>query len=191
MSRIFIGIDGQVDFINGALANTEAQSNVVLLNQASKDCRDKDFDVKWTQDTHGNAAEYSGTLEGKMLPIHHCEKGTPGWELHPTLEAEYEDTVYEKPTFGSLDMLNDMILDNEAEPIEVIVMGGYCTDICGISNALLLRAGLPNTRIVWLAFASAASSPDNQIAALNVMRACQVEVIENYAQFKELLGALN
>lgn len=189
MSRIFIGIDPQVDFINGNLPNTEAQSNVVLLNQAQKDARYKDFDINWTMDTHGD--DYADTLEGKKLPIAHCIKGTPGWELHGAIEAEADDHVFEKPTFGSLDLLNHMILENECEPIEVIVMGGYDTDICGVSNALLLRAGLPNTRIVWLSFASAASSPDNQIAALNVMLACQIEVIDTYADYQKLLETLD
>lgn len=185
MSKIFIGIDAQVDFIDGALPNTAAQTNVVLLNQAQKDARDHDFDVMWTLDTHDNT--YMDTLEGKKLPIPHCIYGTPGYELHPTIEAEACDATYVKHTFGSLDLLNDMMLDNDAEPIDVIVAGGYCTDICGVSNMLLLRAGLPNTRIVWLAFASAASSDDNQIAALNVMRACQIDVIETYSEYKELL----
>lgn len=188
MSKIFIGIDGQVDFITGALPNTDAQNNVVLFNQAQKKARDNGFDINWTLDTHGK--DYNDSLEGKMLPIPHCIKGTPGWDLHSALEAEADDPVFEKPTFGSIEMLNTMIMDNDIEPIEVIVMCGYCTDICGISNALLLRAGLPNTRIVWLAFASAASSPDNQIAALNVMRACQVEVIETYAEYEKFLKSL-
>lgn len=185
MSKIFIGIDGQKDFVDGALPNTEAQNNIVLMNQAQNDARKHDFDINWTLDTHG--ADYMDTLEGKMLPIPHCIKGTPGWELHEALEAEADDPVFEKPTFGSVEMLNSMILDNDCEPIEVIVMCGYDTDICGISNALLLRAGLPDVPIYWLAFASAASSPDNQIAALNVMRACQIQVIETYAEYKALL----
>lgn len=189
MSRIFIGIDAQVDFITGALPNTEAQSNVVLLNQAQKDARNKDFDINWTFDTHDEG--YAKTLEGQKLPIPHCIKGTPGWELHGAIEAEADDQTYEKPTFGSLDLLNSMIMEDECEPIELIVMGGYDTDICGISNALLLRAGLPNTRIVWLAFASAASSPDNQIAALNVMLANQIEVIDTYADYQKLLETLD
>lgn len=190
MSKIFIGIDAQKDFIDGALPNTEAQNNVVMLNQAHEDARSAGFDINWTLDTHGSAAEYAATLEGKTLPIYHCGRNTPGWKLHSAIKAEADDAVYEKPTFGSIEMLNSMMIDNDVEEIEIIVMGGYDTDICGISNALLLRAGLPNTRIVWLAFASAASSPDNQIAALNVMRACQIEVIETYSQYQELLKSL-
>lgn len=190
MSKIFIGIDAQKDFIDGALPNTEAQNNVVMLNQAHEDARSAGFDINWTLDTHGSAAEYAATLEGKTLTIYHCGRNTPGWELHSAIKAEADDAVYEKPTFGSIEMLNSMMIDNDVEEIEIIVMGGYDTDICGISNALLLRAGLPNTRIVWLAFASAASSPDNQIAALNVMRACQIEVIETYSQYQELLKSL-
>lgn len=187
MSKIFIGIDGQVDFINGTLSNGEAQNNVVLMGYAAKRARDNGFDVMWTMDTHGE--DYLDTLEGKMLPIKHCIKGSKGWELHRSLEADADDAVFEKPTFGSLDMLNSMIVDNEIEPIDLIIMCGYCTDICGISNALLLRAGLPNTRIVWLAFASAASAPGHQEAALTTMRACQIEVIENVEDFEALVKA--
>lgn len=189
MSRIFIGIDGQVDFIDGALPNPEAQNNVAVFNQAQKDARDKGFDINWTFDTH--KSDYLGTLEGKNLPVPHCIINTPGWQLHPTLEAEADDPCFEKPTFGSIEMLNSMMLDNDIEPIELIVMCGYDTDICGVSNALLLRAGLPNTRIVWLAFASAGSTPENQAAALAVMKSCQIEVIENYRDYKDLLDNLD
>lgn len=189
MSKIFIGIDAQRDFIDGALPNTEAQNNVVLLNQASIDARNNEFDVIWTQDTHG--VDYLKTLEGEKLPVPHCVIGTPGWDLHPAIEAEASDNTYDKPTFGSLDLLNDLMLDNDAEPIEVIVMAGYCTNICGVSNALLLRAGLPNTHIYWLAFASAATSYEDQVAALRVMRSCQIDVIETYSEYKELLKKLD
>lgn len=185
MSRIFIAIDCQKDFIDGALPNREAQSNVVLANQAQNDARRKGFDINWTLDTHG--ADYPDTLEGAKLPIPHCIKNSPGWQFHDAVEPEADDPVFEKPTFGSVEMLNSMILDNDCEPIEAIIMCGYDTDICGISNALMLRAGLPNTPIYWLAFASAGSTSDNQIAALNVMLACQIEVIDTYAQYKALL----
>lgn len=191
MSRIYIGIDAQKDFVDGALPNTAAQNNVVVLNQTQKDARDKGFDINWTFDTHLSKPAYMASLEGKKLPIPHCIKGTPGWDLHPAIEAEADDPSFEKPTFGSIEMLNSMMMDDDIEPIELIVMAGYDTDICGISNALLLRAGLPNTRIYWLAFASAASSEDNQVAALNVMRACQIDVIETYSEYKELLDSLD
>lgn len=83
-----------------------------------------------------------------------------------------------------------MMLDNEIEPIELIVMCGYDTDICGVSNALLLRAGLPNTPIYWLAFASAGSTPEKQAAALAVMESCQIDVLNNYSEYKDLLDTL-
>lgn len=137
MSRIFIGVDAQVDFIDGSLANKDAQNTVVMLNRAANDAREKDFDINWTLDTHGNPAEYGETLEGRMLPVPHCERDTPGWQLHSAIEAEADDPVFEKPTFGSIEMLNSMMMDNDVEPIEVIVIGGYCTDICVVSNALL------------------------------------------------------
>lgn len=188
MSKIFIGIDCQTDFIDGALANTEAMNNVVYVNQAQKDCRSAGFDINWTFDTHDE--NYSKTLESKMVPPH-TMRNTAGWGLHPSIEAEANDASFQKPTFGSLEMLNSMMLDDEIEKIDIIVMCGYDTDICGVSNALLLRAGLPNTRIVWLSFASAASSPNNQIAALNVMLANQIEVIDTYDEFKKLLASLD
>lgn len=94
MSRIFIGIDGQVDFIDGALPNSEAQNNVAVFNQAQKDARAKGFDINWTFDTH-KAKSYCGTLEGIKLPVLHCVKGQPGWNLHPTLEAEADDPCFE------------------------------------------------------------------------------------------------
>lgn len=191
MSRIFIGVDAQVDFIDGALANKDAQNTVVMLNRAANDAREKDFDINWTLDTHGNPAEYGETLEGRLLPVPHCERDTPGWQLHEAIEAEADDPVFEKPTFGSIEMLNSMIMDNEVEPIELIVIGGYCTDICVVSNALLLRAGLPNTKIVFLKFASAGTTPYAHDAATEVMKSCQIFVAETYSEYKELLDDLD
>lgn len=191
MSRIFIGVDAQVDFINGALANPEAQNRVANLSCAANDARAKGFDINWTMDTHGNPAEYGETLEGRMLPVPHCEKGTPGWELHSAIEAEADDPVFEKPTFGSLEMLNSMMMDDDIEPIECIVIGGYCTDICVISNALLLRAGLPNTKIIFLKFASAGTTKEAHEAATTVMKSCQIMVAETYTEYKDLLDTLD
>lgn len=191
MSRIFIGVDAQVDFIDGVLGSAEAQNSVVMLNRAANDAREKGFDINWTLDTHPDADEYSKTLEGTMLPVPHCEKDSSGWQLHSAIEADADDAVYEKPTFGSLEMLNSMIIDNEIEPIECIVIGGYCSDICVISNALLLRAGLPNTKIIFLKFASAGSTPFAHDCATTVMKSCQISVAETYSEYKELLDSMD
>lgn len=190
MSKIFIGIDAQVDFIDGALPNKEAQNNVVLLNQAARFARQHNMDIMWTLDTHGDQAEYNKTLEGRWLPVHHCQKGQPGWNFHRSIEADGDDAVFEKPTFGSIEMLNSFILDNEIEPIEAIFMGGYCTDICGVSNALLLRAGLPDVPIYWLAFASAGSTPEKHQAALEVMNSCQIGIIDQYPEFEKVVTSI-
>lgn len=191
MSRIFIGVDAQADFIDGVLGSPEAQNTVVMLNQAANDARSKGFDINWTLDTHGSAEEYDETLEGKMLPVPHCQKNSDGWKLHSAIEADGGDAVFEKPTFGSLEMLNSMIIDDDIEPIECIVIAGYCTDICVVSNALLLRAGLPNTKIVFLKFASAGSTPYAHDCATQVMKSCQIQVAETYTEYKELLDSLD
>lgn len=190
MSKIFIGIDAQVDFIDGALPNPEAQNNVIILNQAMRFARDKGMDIMWTLDTHGTPEAYAKTLEGKKLPVPHCHKGTPGWNFHHNIEADGDDPCFEKNTFGSVEMLNSFMLDNDIEPIEAIFLGGYDTDICVVSNALLLRAGLPDVPIYCLAFASAGTTPEAHQAALTVMKSCQIDIIDSYPEYEQIVNGL-
>ena len=190
--KIFVGIDPQVDFITGALPNEVAQGNVEMLNTCATDAREHDFIVAWTKDTHAKKEEdYLNTLEGKNLPIWHCGEGTDGWQFHPAIKTNVKDQIFMKPTFGSLSFAKWLWDTCMKKSVKCIIMGGYCTDICGISNAILARVVLPNVPIYWLAFSSAGVTPEKHDAALMVMESCQITVIKTYEEYQELLEKMN
>ena len=119
------------------------------------------------------------TQEGKYLPVPHCIKGTAGWELVPELEAfcqEHHCQVLEKNSFGSLSLATNLQLMNEQEPIESIELVGLCTDICVVSNALLVKAAMPDMPVFVDSRCCAGVTPASHEAALTVLRSCQVEV---------------
>lgn len=185
---IFVGIDAQVDFITGTLANEKAQENVKLLSASAEQVRNRNGIIYWTQDTHESEEEYMNTLEGKLLPIHHCQYGTEGWKLHPDIKTDRTDRFIIKPTFGSFDLPHEIMqVLVERNGVECIIMGGYDTEICGASNALILRAHFPNVPIYWLAYACAGVTPESNAAGLTVMQSCQVNIIYEYETFLELL----
>ena len=187
---IFIGIDAQVDFITGALPNKIAENNVELLNRSAEEVRNRGGKVYWTQDTHGTYEEYMASLEGQKLPVHHCEGGTPGWDFHPAIKLHTQDDLISKPTFGSLDLVR--ILRERAAyyagvPFSAIIMGGYDTDVCGVSNALIVRATFPNTPIYWLDYASAGVTAEGHAAAKIVMTSCQIDILHSLDELIEIL----
>ena len=163
--NILIVIDVQNDFITGALRNEEAINalpNIVNLIKSKK------FDDTYvTMDTHDN--NYINTLEGKKLPVEHCIFGTHGWKIADGLEVENCYYV-DKPTFGWTHW-NDLIFEDEIELV------GLCTDICVVSNALILKATFPNADITVDASCCAGVTPDTHKAALATMKMCQIEVI--------------
>lgn len=190
--KIFVGVDPQVDFINGVLPNKVAQGNVGMLNTCATDARDHGFDVAWTKDTHAKKEEdYLNTLEGKNLPLYHCGEDTDGWQFHPEIKTDVKDHIFMKPTFGSISFAKWLWNTCIKKSVKCIIMGGYCTDICGISNAILARTVLPNVPIYWLAFASAGVTPEKHDAALTVMESCQIKVIHTYDEYQELLKSLD
>ena len=128
MQDILIVVDMQNDFIDGALGTPEAQSIVPYVLSLVKNHKGR---IIFTKDTH--TEEYLSTSEGKNLPVPHCIKGTNGWEICPSLQ-EYAKEVIEKPTFGSLDLAEQLKAEND--PIAKITLVGLCTDICVISNTL-------------------------------------------------------
>lgn len=187
---IFIGIDAQVDFIDGALPNEVAQGNVHLLSESAAAVREYQSTVFWTQDTHEHPDRYFNTLEGKYLPIPHCEYATPGWMIHPAIKRGPDDRYVCKGTFGSTNLVEELRFwgcDSTENNYPAIIMGGYDSDICGVSNALMLRATLPNTKMYWLAYASAGVTPESHQAALTVMKACQIEIVETYEDLVKIL----
>ena len=170
MQDILIVVDMQNDFIDGALGTPEAVSIVPTVKDVILSHNGR---VIFTKDTH--SPNYLSTQEGKNLPVEHCIKGTKGWEICPTL-IEYVDEVIEKPTFGSVALAEKLKNENEANPIEKITLVGLCTDICVISNALLLKATFPEIEISVISNACAGVTPKSHENALNAMKMCQIIV---------------
>ena len=164
-----IVIDYQKDFIDGSLRNEEAikiRQNVINRIQEGIKNNNK---LIFTKDTHTD--NYLDTYEGKNLPIKHCIKGTIGHDIDSIVLAsfKYPYQVIEKPTFG----YKDWKLENP----ENIYMFGVCTDICVISNALILKSLYPNTNIYVYSDACAGLTIEKHESALNVMQSCQIKVL--------------
>lgn len=166
--KYLIVVDMQNDFIDGSLGTPEA---VAIVPAVVEKIGRFDGHIIFTQDTH--FSDYMETQEGKNLPVEHCIKDTDGWKIRPELlqAAEGKDAeILEKYTFGS-DRLPELIKDPES--IEVI---GLCTDICVISNALILKAHFREVPMMTDASCCAGVTPQKHEAALEVMRSCQIDV---------------
>ncbi len=175
--KYLLVIDVQNDFVDGALGTAEA---VAMLPNLFAKVRAFDGEVWMTKDTHPE--NYLDTQEGKNLPVKHCIKGTKGWELVPTLEElcrEKQSPVYEKPTFGSVTMAQDLKQLYDAGKVESVELVGLCTDICVISNALLIKAMMPELKVSVDASCCAGVTPQKHMAALEVLESCQVQVIRS------------
>ena len=173
MKNYLIVVDMQNDFIDGSLGTKEAEA---IVDKVADKIRGFDGEVVFTRDTH--MPEYLETQEGRRLPVVHCVKGSFGWQIREGLEAIRPCTVIDKPTFGSSELgvlLAQRDLDEKIGSITVI---GLCTDICVISNALLIKAFLPETPIVVDAACCAGVTPERHKNALEAMKMCQI-TIEN------------
>lgn len=169
--KFLIVVDMQNDFITGSLGTKEAQAIVPNVKTRIESGEFKE--IIFTKDSHYSNYLIS-TLEGEKLPIEHCIKHTIGWNIIPELQVK--DIVVEKNTFGSLDLLeilNHLIF----EELDEIELCGVCTDICVVSNALLIRAKFPNVKITVKADCCAGSTPELHEAALKVMESCQIDII--------------
>lgn len=171
MRRILVVVDMQKDFIDGSLGTEEAQA---IVNHVIKKMKSYEkSDIYLTRDTHGE--DYLETAEGKKLPVVHCVKDTEGWQLHPEIEALAEPShIIDKPTFGSLELMELLKQENEKETLE-LELAGLCTDICVVSNALLLKAAMPEITIRVDASCCAGVTPESHKAALLTMGMCQIE----------------
>ena len=172
MRKILIVIDMQNDFIDEALGTKEAVSIVEAVKEKIRSFPAED--VIATMDTHDEG--YMQTQEGKNLPVMHCIKGTDGWKIRPDIaELLTGAKIYEKPTFGSTALAADLKDLSEKEEIELELIG-LCTDICVVSNALLLKAAMPEVKISVDAACCAGVTPQKHLAALETMRSCQIDV---------------
>ncbi|MCQ4774655.1 cysteine hydrolase [Lacrimispora saccharolytica] len=171
--NILVVIDMQNDFIDGALGTPEA---VAIVPKVMVKMMNFDGLVLATRDTHGE--DYLERQEGKKLPVVHCIKGTHGWEIKDEIQQLLISQPIDKPTFGS-EALGNVLkdLNNDVEPIDSITLVGLCTDICVISNAMLLKAFLPEVPIMVDASCCAGVTPESHERALEAMKACQIEII--------------
>ena len=172
MKDILIVIDMQNDFINGTLGTKEAAA---IVENTARKIADFHGSVFYTQDTHDET--YLQTQEGRMLPVAHCVKNTSGWELAGPIKALAGDHVYEKNAFASFELAESLKEMNAAEPLNSVTLVGLCTDICVISNALLLKAVLSETALYVDASCCAGTTPEKHRSALAVMKSCQITVI--------------
>lgn len=174
MQEILVVVDMQNDFVTGSLGTPEARA---ILPKVVEKVKSFPGRVLFTRDTHEK--NYLESREGKALPVPHCIRGSEGWEICPELEAVRKEEPVDKPTFGSTG-LGEVLraADRYGEKIHKITLVGVCTDICVISNTLLLRAFLPEAEIVVDAACCAGVTPEAHRTALEAMKACQV-VIEN------------
>lgn len=180
MKKLLIVVDMQNDFISGSLGTPEA---VAIVPNVVKKIRDWEGDIITTQDTHYE--NYLDTREGKRLPVPHCIVGTEGYNINDevmTVLVSHENTVgVNKLTFGSIE-LPEMIRDDRYDYIELI---GLCTDICVVSNALILKANYPETDIAVDASCCAGVTPQTHEAALRTMEMCQIDVLNKAEPKKE------
>ena len=181
-NKFLVVVDMQVDFVNGSLGSAEAEA---IVPAAVRRICNFDGKIYATMDTHRR--DYLETQEGSALPVPHCVKYTPGWALDERVAAALYSKGFraiEKSTFGSevlLKFLDDDIdphgrCTDNYEPAEITVIG-LCTDICVVSNALLLKSHFPEARIFVDSKCCAGVTPQKHEAALEVMRSCQIRIL--------------
>ena len=173
MKKILIVVDMQNDFIDGSLGTKEAVAIVPAVVAKIKAYAGET--VFATLDTHPE--NYLETAEGRHLPVVHCVKSTAGWEINADVKAALDSvgaTYIEKPTFGSTVLMEKVKSIATTDEVEIEVIG-LCTDICVVSNALLLKAALPETKISVDPACCAGVTPETHQAALTTMKMCQIE----------------
>lgn len=166
MKKTLVVVDMQKDFIDGALGTKEAVAIVDNVKKKIAEYKENGDEIIFTRDTHQE--NYMETNEGKNLPVPHCIEGTDGWKIGEDLEVE--GAIYiDKPSFGYMNWK-----DYNLEEVEII---GLCTDICVVSNALIIKATFPEIKVTVDASCCAGVTPKTHQAALETMKMCQVEVI--------------
>ena len=169
--KYLIVVDMQNDFIDGALGTKEA---VAIVPSVKEKIENFDGKIIFTRDTH--EADYLSTQEGKNLPVEHCVRGTGGWQINAELEALRKNEAIDKPSFGSVELAQMLKAENEKEKIESIELIGLCTDICVISNAMLIKAFLPEIPVEVDASCCAGVTPESHQRALDAMAVCQIKI---------------
>ena len=174
MEKILIVVDMQKDFVDGSLGTKEAQSIVPAVKDKIENF---EGDIIFTKDTHEE--DYLNTQEGQNLPVKHCIRGTDGWELQSDLNdyaLKNHCLIFDKPTFGSTSLAGCVSGIARMAPIDQIEIVGLCTDICVISNAILLKTALPDTEIIVDASCCAGVTPQSHQNALEAMKMCRLQL---------------
>ena len=173
--KVLVVVDMQNDFVEGALGTKEA---CAIVPDVVKMIEEFDGKIVATRDTH--MEDYMDSQEGKNLPVIHCVKGTDGWKINSEIQKaldERQAVVIDKPTFGSVELGEYVRKLDREEPVEEILLIGVCTDICVISNALLLKAYLPEMPVKVAASCCAGVTPEQHAQALEAMKPCQIEIV--------------
>ncbi len=169
MKKLLVVIDMQNDFVTGVLGTPEAEAIVPAVVARVQTALAEGWELVFTRDTH--QPDYMTTKEGCYLPVPHCIEGTSGWEIIDALRP-YASRILNKPTFGSTALV-ELVGEGGYDEVELL---GLCTDICVVSNALLLKASFPEKTYRLLASCCAGVTPDSHAAALTTMRMCHIEV---------------
>ncbi len=171
MKKALVVVDMQKDFISGALGTKEAEA---VVDNVAEVIRTFDGEVIFTRDTHTD--KYLETQEGRNLPVSHCIKDSDGWQLDKKLASLRTEPVkiFDKPTFGSVALAEYL---KENEELESVTLIGLCTDICVISNALLIKAFLPEAEIMVMENCCAGVTPKSHENALEAMKMCQIKIV--------------
>lgn len=178
MSKVLVVVDMQNDFITGSLGTKEAQGIVESVVAKIESYKEAGVKILYTRDTHHE--DYLQTSEGKKLPVEHCIKGTWGWQLADPIAKTVVSSaqLYDKGTFGCIELGEKMKqLAEEDTSLEIEVIG-LCTDICVISNVLLIKANVPEVEITVDAKCCAGVTPESHQNALEAMKMCQINIVE-------------
>ena len=174
--KILVAVDLQNDFIDGALGTKEAQAIVPFAARRIREMREAGAEVFATLDTHED--DYMQTQEGRKLPVPHCIRGTDGWQLNALIREALGDYIpVEKPSFGSTrlpELIRERTGQGDNMTIELL---GLCTDICVVSNALLLKTAFPEAEIQVNSACCAGVTPEKHRAALETMASCQIDIL--------------
>jgi len=174
--RFLIVVDMQNDFIDGSLGTKEAQAIVPAVVERIRRAREGGETVIATMDTHEQ--NYLQTREGRLLPVPHCIRDTEGWRIRPEVARLLGGCVsLEKPTFGSMNLFGLLCQLSGGDQKPEIELIGLCTDICVVSNALLLKAAFPEAEISVRRDCCAGVTPEKHEAALQTMASCQISIV--------------
>ena len=170
--KTLIVVDMQNDFVTGPLGTKESIEILPKVNKKIDEYYQQRGAIVYTRDTHYDG--YLDSIEGKHLPVLHCLYQTNGWNLAKGLHLHENSYLHDKDQFGSLNLMDQVRHKTYLESVELV---GVCTDICVISNALILKAKFPWLEIYVDASCCAGTTPEMHKAALQVMKSCQINVI--------------